>query len=178
MDGGYRDLARHNAWANARLLAFCKTLDPSLLDATAPGTFGSVLATLQHVIGSEASYIRRLTGAWPTHPWPSDAVDLDALAERAAMLGEVLERFLMAGWDSERLGEARGDEGEVFAVRASIFLTQLLHHGNEHRAHVCTILGARGHEPPDLSAWAYADDTGRSWLTNTPPDRRAHESPG
>jgi hypothetical protein len=38
-----------------------------------------------------------------------------------------------------------------------------LHHANEHRAHVCTILGALGHEPPDVSAWGYAGATGRSW---------------
>ena len=38
---------------------------------------------------------------------------------------------------------------------------QAIHHANEHRAHVCTILGALGHEPPDVSAWGYADATGR-----------------
>jgi hypothetical protein len=63
------------------------------------------------------------------------------------------------------LGEAYDDEGEVFAVRAGIFLTQALHHANEHRAHVCTILGALGHEPPEFSAWEYALATGRMWRT-------------
>ena len=70
----------------------------------------------------------------------------------------------------ERLGEARGDRGEVYAVRAGVFITQALHHGNEHRAHICTILGALGHEPPDVSAWEYALTHGRMTLKTTTTD--------
>jgi uncharacterized damage-inducible protein DinB len=165
MDGGLRDLVRHNAWATNELLAYCRGLDVATLDETVPGTYGSIIETLQHLVDSEASYIRRLTGAWPDHPWKGDrAVGLEVLAERATILAATLEQYLAGEWDSETLGEAYGDEGEVFAVRAGIFLTQALHHANEHRAHVCTILGALGHEPPDVSAWGYADATGRMTL--------------
>lgn len=169
MGHGLHDLAQHNAWATAQILAFCRELDEPMLNRTVPGTFGTVIETLRHMIDSEASYLFRLTGAWSAYPWRMDeAVGLDALAERAAALATTLERFLAADWDSERLGEARGDEGEVFAVRAGVFLTQALHHANEHRAHVCTILGALGHEPPDVSAWGYALAAGRMTL-KTPP---------
>ena len=165
MDGGLRDLVRHNAWATNELLAYCRGLDEATLDETVPGTYGSIIETLQHLVDSEASYIRRLTGAWPDHPWKGDrAVGLEVLAERATILAATLEQYLAGEWDSETLGEAYGDEGEVLAVRAGIFLTQALHHANEHRAHVCTILGALGHEPPDVSAWGYADATGRMTL--------------
>jgi uncharacterized damage-inducible protein DinB len=160
-----RDLVRHNAWATNELLAYCRGLDEATLDETVPGTYGSIIETLQHLVDSEASYIRRLTGAWPDHPWKGDrAVGLEVLAERATILAATLEQYLAGEWDSETLGEAYGDEGEVLAVRAGIFLTQALHHANEHRAHVCTILGALGHEPPDVSAWGYADATGRMTL--------------
>ena len=165
MGSGYRDLVRHNAWATTELLAYCRELDAATLDATVPGTYGTIIETLQHLVDSEASYVRRLTGAWPDHPWKGDrAVGLDVLAERAAVLATTLEQFLGGEWDSEALGEGYGEQGEVFAIRAGIFLTQALHHANEHRAHVCTILGALGHEPPDVSAWGYAFATGRSTL--------------
>jgi uncharacterized damage-inducible protein DinB len=171
MGHGLHDLARHNAWATAQLLAFCRGLDGATLEATVPGTYGTVIATLRHMIDAEASYLYRLTGAWPEHPWRGDAaVGLDVLAERAAVLGETLERFLAGDWDSERLGEGRGARGEVFAIPAGVFLTQLLHHGSEHRAHVCTILGALGYEPPDVSAWGYALASGRSRLKTGPID--------
>lgn len=156
------DLARHNAWATEQLLAFCQGLDAPTLHATAPGTYGTIAETLRHVINSETSYLFRLTGAWPEYPWPRDeAVGLEVLAERAATLADVWERFLAGDVDSEQLGEARGDQHEVFAVRAGVFITQAFHHANEHRAQICTILGARGVEPPDVSAWGYALATGR-----------------
>jgi uncharacterized damage-inducible protein DinB len=171
MGHGLHDLAGHNAWATAQVLAFCRELDGSALEATVPGTYGTVIETLRHIVDTEMSYLFRLTGAWPERPWPFDeAVGLDVLAERAAVLAATLDEFLAGGWDSERLGEARSDGGEVFAVRAGVFLAQLLHHANEHRAHVCTILGALGHEPPDVSAWGYARATGRSTLKTMPID--------
>lgn len=133
MGNGWRDLAGHHAWANAQLLTFCRDLDEATLQATAPGTYGTIIETLQHLIDSEASYLYRLSGAWPAHPWrDDDAVGLDVLTERAALLGETLRRFLASDWDDERLGEARGDN-EVFAVRAGVLLAQALHHANEHR---------------------------------------------
>ena len=162
MGHGWHDVAGHHTWATDQLLAYCRGLDEATLEATAPGTYGTIIETLRHIVNSEMSYVFRLTGAWTERPWQYDeAVGLDVLAERAALLATTLERFLAGEWDDERLGEARGDEGEVFAVRAGVFLAQALHHANEHRAHVCTILGALGHEPPDVSAWGYALATGR-----------------
>src|SRR5690348_10172096 len=134
MNSGWRDLVGHHAWATGQLLEFCQGLDQSIHAATVPGTFGPILETLQHLIDAEASYVRRLTRAWPDHPWRDDwAVDLETLKERATVLAKTLEEFLAGEWDDERLGEAHGDEGEVFAVRAGVFMTQLFHHANEHR---------------------------------------------
>jgi uncharacterized damage-inducible protein DinB len=166
MGHALHDLFRHNAWATAQVITTCQGLDEATLQATVPGTFGTVIETLQHLIDSEASYLYRVSGAWPDHPWRGDrAVGLDVLAQRAAVLGATWEQYLAGEIDTERLGEGRGDDGLVFAIRGGIFLTQALHHANEHRAHICTILGALGHEAPDVSAWGYAQATGRSWVT-------------
>lgn len=165
MGHGLHDLARHNVWATVQVLEFCQGLDEPTLHTTAPGTFGTIIETLRHMIDAEASYLFRLTGAWSAYPWRRDeAVGLDVLAERAAVLAITWEQFLAGDVDSERLGEARSDKNEVFAVRAGVFITQALHHANEHRAHICTILGALGYEPPDVSAWGYALASGRSTL--------------
>jgi uncharacterized damage-inducible protein DinB len=162
MGHGWQDVAGHHAWATAQLLEFCRGLDEETLEATVPGTYGTIIETLRHLVDAEASYFYRLTGAWPAHPWRDDeAVGLDVLADRGAVLAETLERFLAGEWDDERSGEARGPDGVVFAVPAGVFLAQALHHANEHRAHVCTIVGALGYEPPDVSVWGYALATGR-----------------
>ncbi len=165
------DLARHNAWATAQTLEYCRGLEEPMLNATVPGTYGTIIETLRHIINSEAGYLYRLTGAWPEYPWARDeAVGLDVLAERAILLSAIWEQFLAGDVDVDRLGEARGDEGEIFAVPAGVFITQALHHANEHRAHICTILGALGHEPPDVSAWEFAFVTGRSKLKTATSD--------
>lgn len=161
MGNGWRDLAGHHGWATAQLLSYCQGLDETTLNATAPGTYGTVIETLRHMVDAEMSYLYRLTGAWPARPWPRDeAVGIDVLLVRASLLAETLERFLADDWDDERLGEAYGDD-QVMAVHAGVFLAQTIHHANEHRAHVCSVLGALGHEAPDVSAWGYALATGR-----------------
>jgi uncharacterized damage-inducible protein DinB len=168
MNSGLPDLAAHNAWATSQVLAFCSALDETALNSSAPGTYGTIIETLQHIVDADASYVFRLTGAWPEAPWKGDSdVGIDVLVERADVLAKTLKTFLAGEWDSERIGEARGDDGDVFAVRAGVFLAQLLHHANEHRAHICTILGALEIEPPDVSAWGYASATGREWLISS-----------
>jgi uncharacterized damage-inducible protein DinB len=163
------DLVRHNIWATQELITLCKGLDEETLHATVPGTYGTVIGILWHMIAAEASYLFRLTGAWPEYPWDRDeSVPLPVLEERAAELARVWEDFLTLDQvDTERFGEARGDEDEVFAVRAGVFLTQALHHANEHRAQILTIIGARGLDAPELSGWTYALATGR--MTLKPP---------
>lgn len=157
-----RDPFRHNTWATAELLTFCRNLDAASLNTTIPGTYGSISTTLTHMLTSEASYLARLAGAWSGYPWPTiDAPSLDVLAARAAELAQVWERFLDEDLDVEQMREARASDGRVFEYTAGVILTQALHHANEHRAHVCTTLGTLGHEPPDVSAWGYAFATGR-----------------
>ena len=44
------DAFRHNSWATKRLLAVCRTLSEDHLTAGAPSSFGSILATLNHMM--------------------------------------------------------------------------------------------------------------------------------
>jgi uncharacterized damage-inducible protein DinB len=163
------DLVRHNSWATRELLTFCDGLDAEVLHATTPGTFGTIIETFRHYIDSEMSYTYRLTGAWKERPWVADQpVGLDELQDRTDVLARAWDEYLAGEVDVDRLGEATGDNGDVFAVRAGVFIVQIFHHANEHRAQICSVLGANGIEPPELSAWVYGLETGRSWLTAGP----------
>src|SRR2546425_13075778 len=53
MGEGLLETFRHNAWANRALLDACRELSKEQLGATAEGTYGSVLATLQHIVDAE-----------------------------------------------------------------------------------------------------------------------------
>lgn len=170
MRQGLHDLTRHNSWATMQVLTYCKDLDEPVLSATVPGTYGSIAATLVHLVGAEAGYLARLAPQLGIERWSEDDLaSINMLIERAQILATYWEAALADGLELDRIGEGRGDNGDVFAIPFEIFLTQAIHHANEHRAHVCSILGALGHEPPDVSAWGYALTTGRSSLkTRTP----------
>ena len=159
MGHGLHDLAGHHAWATAQLLAFCRGLDAHTLNATVPGTYGTIVATLRHLIACERHFLDRLLGREPAEPWrPEGPAGLDALAGHAARLATDWEAFLAGDVDGERplpLDEATN------AIPAGVVIAVVLYHGSEHRGQVCTILGALGHEPPDLTPWAYALASGR-----------------
>jgi uncharacterized damage-inducible protein DinB len=53
-------------------LDFCASLSDDQVKATAVGTFGSIRATLVHIVGAEVDYVNRATGKLPAVPLPSD----------------------------------------------------------------------------------------------------------
>ena len=48
------DAFAHHVWATLRLVDTCLALSPQQLETTVPGTYGSILDTLRHCIGSDA----------------------------------------------------------------------------------------------------------------------------
>src|SRR5438045_497714 len=75
------ELLHHKTWATLRVIELCQSLAPEHLDATLPGTYGSIRDTLRHLFGADEGYLRRFLGD-----------DLDAFPEEAG-LGALAERF-------------------------------------------------------------------------------------
>jgi len=170
MSDGLLDPLRHNAWATRQLLTFCHDLSPIQLGATTEGTYGSILATLQHVIGAEGRYRSRLTGArpdWPTEPEETD--DLEELERMADQMARFWEELAIGGFDPDRVASWVSPMSGAFTeVRAGVLVAQALNHGNEHRAQIYTTLTTIGVEPPALDAWSYARATGGFRETTAP----------
>ena len=153
------DSVRHNAWATTQILELCRGLDEQTLNASVPGTYGTIIATLRHIIYCEIDFLDRLLGREPRDPWQlGETTGLDVLMEHAALLAADWEVFLASDVDSER--PLQPDEG-TNTIPAGIVIAVVLYHGSEHRGQICTILGALDHEPPDLTPWAYAFASGR-----------------
>lgn len=140
-------LLDYNAWANATLIEFLEAR-PELFAATAPGVYGTVGETLNHLLDAELSYVARLAGT--PRPDRGSGLDLPALEELAAQLAAASTELLAALPDPDRLSQRSYGK-----VTAATVLAQLVSHGVEHRTQVCTILGALGIEPPDLSSWRF-----------------------
>ena len=79
----------------------------------------------------------------------------DELIANATRTGERATQ-LAATDDPARAGIVDGE-----SRTAGVIYAQLVHHGNEHRSQVKSILGANGIEPPGVSGWGYAIETGR-----------------
>jgi len=156
-DGTLLRSARHNGWANDKLIAFCARLSPEQLAWTVPGTYGSIHATLQHIVGSEEGYLYALNGdelppRGKVGSPEQGLVPLYELRERARTSAERMERYLASGDDPSR--RIPRSNGEVFT--AGVAAAQFIHHGSDHRAHIGTILGAHGMEAPEIAVWEYA----------------------
>jgi uncharacterized damage-inducible protein DinB len=157
-------LYQRNAWANREVLRACASVDPAVLRRVGPGAYGAIGPTLGHIVRGEQHYLERLTGKGPSEWVTRDGpLDLDRLAALAEEGGERLLAVLATGpapgwlvWE-EWQGRREG-------VDAWVPLVQHVHHGDDHRAQIGTMLGAAGIEPVDLSARAYVS-TGP-----TPPD--------
>ncbi len=156
------DAFRHSAWAKERLIAACGSLSPEELGSSAPGSFGSILATLNHLVITDANYVARLDDGPPAWLDEQAANDLSKLLTLADETADRWQRFLSEPVNGERIVTL--DKG-AYETHAGVVVVQALHHVSVHGEQVCASLTALGIEPPDVQPWALADETGRSrWL--------------
>ena len=156
------DAFRHSAWAKERLIAACGSLSPEELTRPAPGSFGSILATLNHLVITDANYLARLDDGPPAWLDEAAANDLSKLLTLAEETTDRWQRFLREPVNGERIVTL--DKG-AYETHAGVVVVQALHHVSVHGEQVCASLTALGIEPPDVQPWALADETGRSrWL--------------
>ena len=149
---------RYHRWANLHLLGVCADFTGEQLQLTAPGTYGSVADTFMHLLGAEQGYLRRLS-AGPRSltrdtPFPGIAVLREHAARSADQLIAVAEKT-----KPDDAFETEFEDG-LFKLQAGVVLIQALHHGNDHRTHICTILGSHGITYGEMDVWAYGDATG------------------
>jgi uncharacterized damage-inducible protein DinB len=160
------DAFAHHVWATLRLLDACLALNPEQLGTAVPGTYGSILETERHLVGSDAWYLYRVTGDH-THRIDEDHMDLPEL--RAAMEGNgtVWSQILAQDPDPDAILVGRNDDGSETHAATGIRLAQVLHHGTDHRSQICTALTMLGVEPPGIDLWDFGEQTGR--VVEVPP---------
>jgi uncharacterized damage-inducible protein DinB len=158
MNRALLELYRHKTWATLRLIAHCQGLAGEHLDATIPGTYGTVRDTLRHLVDSEEGYLSiathqpfRTKEAAAAFTRPDQMPDGPIPLERIRRMGPQWETLAQDPDLSER--EVTTTDG--FRLPAAVPMAQVIHHGDVHRAHVLSILGARGLEVPELDVWEY-----------------------
>ena len=148
------DFIRYNNWANAQVLAACEQLTPEQQRASAPGSYGSIHATLGHLIDAEADYVGRLTGNPPQPPFRWD--DPPSVSDLAAFAPAVASALLDAVQRVPPHHIVHEEENGLFAdYQARVLFIQVINHGIEHRTNITTILSSLGLEAPEVDGWAY-----------------------
>jgi uncharacterized damage-inducible protein DinB len=152
----------HNNWATKSLIGFCRDQDLTAeqLEVVGIGTYGGILATLEHIVRCDGSYVRRIAESPLDFVDSEDQPDFGVLERWNDEAGALWEEVLGKPIDVERVVVV--DDG-TRETRVGIFLAQAINHANHHREQVCAILTGLGIEPPDIQAWEYAWSTGRIW---------------
>jgi uncharacterized damage-inducible protein DinB len=160
------DAFEHHVWATLRLIDACLGLNPEQLETTVPGTYGSILDTLRHLVGSDSWYLFVITeGRRPRID--EDEMSLSELRAVMEDNGAEWSRVLAEESDPDRMTVVRLSDGSKCKSPLGIRLAQALHHGTDHRSQVCTALTELGVEPPDIDLWAFGEENGR--VVEVPP---------
>ena len=154
------DAFAHHVWATLRLIDVCRPLTPEQLGTVVPGTYGSIIAMVRHIVGADRSYLFTMSGGRTTLI-DEDAMDLPEL--RAAMEGNgaAWSQLLAEPLDPEEVRVRRRDDGSDSHAPVGIRLAQALHHGTDHRSQICTALTTLGIQPPDIDVWDFGEQDGR-----------------
>jgi uncharacterized damage-inducible protein DinB len=149
------DAFGHHAWATLRLIDACAALGEDQLATEVPGTYGSILATMRHLVGADAWYLFTLTDG-RTATVDEDEMGLSELRAAMERNASAWSEVLTGGLDPDRVIVRRRDDGSETHAPVGIRVAQALHHGTDHRSQVCTALTTLGVVPPEIDVWAFA----------------------
>jgi uncharacterized damage-inducible protein DinB len=158
-----RSMFEHHLWATEVLIDHLDRLPAEQLDASVPGTYGSMIDTLTHMIDADSRYLLRLRD--PTPPLAVDRVGIPLSQLRSEMPGhrgrwdEALDDLEAGSLHAAILG--RDDYPDTDPAE-SMLLIQAIHHGNDHRTQICSTLGALELPLPEIDGWDFWADRHRT----------------
>ncbi len=154
------DAFAHHIWATERLIDACAALTPGQLQTPAPGTYGSIIDTLRHLVTSDGWYLTFFRE--PTAPIDEGAaVGLAELRSTITSNGMAWAELLAGELDADTdVVEHR--DGWDFHAPLGLRLAQVIQHGTDHRSQICTALTSFGLTPPGIDLWSFGEATGRT----------------
>jgi uncharacterized damage-inducible protein DinB len=152
-----RAMFEHHLWATEQLIDHLEGLPAERLDASVPGTYGSMIDTLTHLIDADGRYLVRLRDPAPPPMEDRQGVPLarlrDDLAEHRRRWDQAIDALERGELRAEIRDHSSGYPDTPDAE--GLLLLQAIHHGNDHRTQICSTLGALDEEVPELDGWAY-----------------------
>lgn len=158
----FRKLAQANRLANARLHRACARLEPSELTAPRPAFFGTIQATLNHILLVDRFYLNALLGHRLNRPALDEAracPDLATLIDWQTRSDEALLAHVESLTPAALAGIVAIDRGErTQHDRRDDILSHVFQHQTHHRGQVHGMLSATAVKPPQLDEFIVGDD--------------------
>jgi len=152
-------LAEYNAWANRRLYRSCEALPAAEYMRERPSFFGSLHATLNHVLVADRIWTARIEGQTPPNLKLDQILYGDLIGLRVARLAEDEHiRLMVAGLTEERLDqplEYRDLRGDRFETPLCLVLGHFFNHQTHHRGQAHALLSQTSVLPPPLDLIAF-----------------------
>ena len=154
-----RDAFDHHVWASLRLMDVCLDLSPEQLETSVPGTYGSIVDTMRHLVAADVSYLFVTSGGmFPLVD--EESMTLPELRAQMATHGAAWNAVLDEDTDPAAVLTRHRDDGTSTDAPVGIRLAQVVHHGTDHRSQICTALTTLGMEPPYIDVWDYGLEVG------------------
>jgi len=161
-----QDAFAHHVWASLQVIDACLALEPAQLETAVPGTYGSIIGTVRHLVGADAAYLFVMSEGERSQI-DEDGMDLAELRAVMADDGPAWSALLARDLDPDDVVIRHRDDGSESHAPLGIRLAQVIHHGTDHRSQICTALTSLGLEPPAIDAWDFGQQDGRTF--ETPP---------
>jgi uncharacterized damage-inducible protein DinB len=153
------DAFAHHVWATLRVFDALEGLSAEQLETAVPGTYGSILDTMRHIVGADCSYLFVTTRGRVSNI-DEDRMDPSELRGVMERNGTAWSELLAEGVDPTEVLVRRWDDGSQTQAPYGIRLAQALHHGTDHRSQICTALTTLGVEPPLIDVWDFGEQAG------------------
>ncbi len=149
----------YNYWASARLWKALWQVTPEQFTAQNTSSYGSLRATLVHILFAEQIWRRRMQGEQqPTgFPVETDFPTPGSLVE-ACQADEKIQRACLAGLSEDFLQSTldyNSTKGIPFQNVVWNILAHVVNHGTQHRAEAAAMLTDFGHSPGDIDMILY-----------------------
>jgi uncharacterized damage-inducible protein DinB len=146
-----RELLLYMLWADRMTLKAVRDVKPEDLTRDAGVSFGSLLGTMVHMLGSQRLWLSRFSGSpFERRPGLQDFPDLQSWIQGWEETAAGIEAFLAALTDEQLAAEITWEDSELGPVTRPLWqpVSHLVNHTTYHRGQVSSLLRQLGHQPP------------------------------
>lgn len=160
LEQDFRHMAHYNRWMNERLYAAAAALEPAQLRDDRGAFFGSLLATLHHVLVADTIWMQRFaahprgfSALAPIMDWPTptsvaghNVDDFEVLRADRHTMDAVIEALTAEAVDADYAQPLayRNTRGQAFCKPFGLVLRHVFNHQTHHRGQVTTLFSQVG----------------------------------